>query len=147
MKVDVLSDFIKHGYTTAFKAIPGFETYSADKKQLLKIGLLSLLNRPVYILHRGNFRCRLYGNDFSLGKVTVLMGPYTTKGSKSIRKAITFASDDKRKINMRLCDNSVCYLITDENKAGIEELLINTGEYIRVENMDCAWDFIYEVHE
>lgn len=147
MKVDVLSDLIEHGYTTAFRAIPGFETYSADKKQLLKIGLLSLLNRPVYILHHGNFRCRLYGNDFSLGKVTVLMGPYTTKGSGSIRKAITYASDDKRKINMRLCDHSVCYLITDENKAGIEELLINTGEYIRVENMDCVWDFIYEVHE
>ena len=146
-KVDVLDDFIERGYTTAFKAIPGFETYSADKKQLLKIGLLSLLNRPVYILHRGNFRCRLYGNDFSLEKVTVLMGPYTTKGSGSIRKAITYASDDKRKINMRLCDHSVCYLITDENKAGIDELLINTGEYIRVENMDCVWDFIYEVHE
>lgn len=48
---------------------------------------------------------------------------------------------------MRLCDHSVCYLITDENKAGIDELLINTGEYIRVENMDCVWDFIYEVHE
>lgn len=147
MKVDVLSDFIEHGYTSAFKAIQGFETYSADKKQLLKIGVLSLLNRPVYVLHRGNFRCRLYGNDFSLGKATVLMGPYTTKGSGSIRKAITFASDDKRKINMRLCDHSVCYLITDENKAGIEELLINTGEYIMVENMDCVWDFIYEVHE
>lgn len=69
------------------------------------------------------------------------------EGSGSIRKAITYASDDKRKINMRLCDHSVCYLITDENKAGIDELLINTGEYIRVENMDCVWDFIYEVHE
>lgn len=147
MKVDALSELVEHGYTTAFKAIPGFETYSADKKQLLKIGLFSLLNRPVYILHQGDFRCRLYGNDFSLGKVTVLMGPYTTKGSGSIRKAITYASDDKRKITMRLCDRSICYLITDENKAGIEELLENTGEYIRVENMDCAWDFIYEVHK
>lgn len=144
MKVDVLSDLIEHGYTTAFKAIPGFETYSANKEQLFKIGLLTMLNRPIYILHRGNFRCRLYGNDFSLGKVTVLMGPYTTKGSGSIRKAITYAADDKRKINMRLCDHSICYLITEEDK--VDGLLKNIGQYISVENMDCVWDFIYEVH-
>lgn len=143
MKVDVLSDLIEHGYTTAFKAIPGFETYSADKEQLLKIGLLSLLNRSVYILHRGSFRCRLYGNDFSLGKMTVLMGPYTTKGSGSFRKAITYAADDKRKINMKLCDHSICYLITEEDK--VDSLLKNIGQYISVENMDCVWDFIYEV--
>lgn len=144
MKVDVLSDLIEHGYTTAFKAIPGFETYSADKKQLLKIGLLSLLNRSVYILHCGNFRCRLYGNDFSLGKVTVLMGPYTTKGSGSIRKAITYAADDKRKIALKRCDNSVCYLITDESKIDMAGLIKKTGEFIKVDNMDCAWDFVYE---
>lgn len=145
-KVDVLSDLIEHGYTTAFKAIPGFETYSVDQKQLIKIGLLSLLNRPVYILHSGDFRCRLYGNDFSLGKVTILMGPYTAKGSGAIRKAITYATDDKRKINLKLYDRSVCYLITEEDKIDIDGLLKNMGGYIKVENMDCVWDFIYEVH-
>lgn len=128
-----------------FKAIPGFETYSTDKKQLLKIGLLSLLNRSVYILHCGNFRCQLYGNDFSLGKVTVLMGPYTTKGSGSIRKAITYAADDKRKIALKRCDNSVCYLITDESKVDMAGLIKKAGEFIKVDNMDCAWDFVYEV--
>lgn len=146
MKVDVLSELIELGYTTAFKAISELETYSIDKKQLLKIGLHSLKNRPLYILHRGDFRCQLYGNDFSLGNITVLMGPYTTKGSGTIHKAMTYAKGDKRKINLRLCDNSICYLITDEKKADISELPNDLGEYIQVDNMDCVWDFIYEIH-
>ena len=146
MKVDVLSELIELGYTTAFKAISELETYSIDKKQLLKIGLHSLKNRPLYILHRGYFRCQLYGNDFSLGNITVLMGPYTTKGSGTIHKAMTYAKGDKRKINLRLCDNSICYLITDEKKADISGLPNDLGEYIQVDNMDCVWDFIYEIH-
>lgn len=146
-KVDILNDLIENGYTTAFNAIPGFETYSANKKQLFKIGLLALLNRPVYILHRGNFRCRLYGNDFSLGKATVLMGPYTPKGSKAIHKAITYATADKRKIDLKLCNNSTCYIITDEDKANITDLIKKLGTHIKVENMDCVWDFVYEVNE
>lgn len=145
-KVDVLSDLIELGNTTAFKAIPELETYSLDKKQLLKIGLHSLKNRPLYILHTGDFRCQLYGNDFSLGNITVLMGPYTTKGSGAIRKAMTYAEGDKRRINFRLCDNAVCYLITDEKKVDVTELLNDLGEHIQVGNMDCVWDFIYEVH-
>lgn len=145
-KVDVLSDLIELGYTTAFKAIPELETYSLDKKQLIKIGLHSLKNRPLYILHTGDFRCQLYGNDFSLGNITVLMGPYTTKGSGAIRKAMTYAEGDKRRINFRLCDNAVCYLITDEKKVDVTELLNDLGEHIQVGNMDCVWDFIYEVH-
>ncbi len=146
-KVDILNDLIENGYTTAFNAIPGFETYSANKKQLFKIGLLALLNRPVYILHRGNFRCQLYGNDFSLGKATVLMGPYTPKGSKAIHKAITYATADKRKIDLKLCNNSTCYIITDEDKANITDLIKKLGTHIKVENMDCVWDFVYEVNE
>ena len=146
-KVDILNDLIENGYTTAFNAIPGFETYSANKKQLFKIGLLALLNRPVYILHRGNFRCRLYGNDFSLGKVTVLMGPYTPKGSKAIHKAITYATADKRKINLKLCNNSTCYVITDEDKANIAGLIKKVGTHIKVDNMECVWDFVYEVNK
>jgi len=146
-KVDILNDLIENGYTTAFNAIPGFETYSANKKQLFKIGLLALLNRPVYILHRGNFRCRLYGNDFSLGKATVLMGPYTPKGSKAIHKAITYATADKRKTDLKLCNNSTCYIITDEDKANITDLIKKLGTHIKVENMDCVWDFVYEVNE
>lgn len=145
-KVDVLSDLIDLGYTESFKAISRLETYAADKKQLFKIGLLSLMNRHFYILHKGNFRCRLYGNDFSVGEVCVLMGPYTTKGSGTIRKALTYATDDKRKINLRLCDNSVCYFITNESKVNMDGLIKKTGEYIKVDNMDCTWDFIYEVH-
>lgn len=146
-KVDVLNDLIENGYTAAFKAIPGFDTYSASKKQLFKIGLISLLNRHVYILHSGDFRCRLYGNDFSLGKVTVLMGPYTPRGSKAIHKAITYATADKRKINLKLCNNSTCYVITDEGKANITDLIKKLGTHIKVENMDCVWDFVYEVNE
>ena len=146
-KVDILNDLIENGYTIAFNAIPGFETYSVNKKQLFKIGLLALLNRPVYILHRGNFRCRLYGNDFSLGKATVLMGPYTPKGSKAIHKAITYATADKRKIHLKLCNNSTCYIITDEDKANITDLIKKLGTHIKVENMDCVWDFVYEVNE
>lgn len=76
----------------------------------------------------------------------MLMGPYTTKGSGTIRKALTYATDDRRKINLRLCDNSVCYFITDESKVNIDGLIKKTGEYIKVDNMDCTWDFIYEVH-
>ena len=146
MKVDVLNDLIEQGYTTAFRAIPGFETYSTDKKQLFKIGLLSLKNRSLYILHKGNFRCQLYGNDFSLGNATVLMGPYTTKGNGAICKAITYTEGDQRRIKFKLCNNSVCYLITDEKKADIAKLLKDIGQYIQVGNMDCIWDFIYEVH-
>jgi len=146
-KVDVLNDLIENGYTVAFKAIPGFDTYSASKKQLFKIGLISLLNRHIYILHSGDFRCRLYGNDFSLGKVTVLMGPYTPRGSKAIHKAITYATADKRKINLKLCNNSTCYVITDEDKANIAGLIKKVGTHIKVENMDCVWDFIYEVQK
>lgn len=145
MKVDVLNDLIELGYTTAFKAIPELETYVADKKKLFKIGLLSLKSRSLYILHKGSFRCKLYGNDFSLGNATVLMGPYSTKGNGAICKAITYADGDNRKINLKLCNNSVCYLITDEKKADIVKLLKDIGEYIRVDNMDCVWDFIYEV--
>ena len=145
-KVDILSELIELGYTTAFKAISDLETYSIDKKQLLKIGLHSLKNRPLYIFHRGDFRCQLYGNDFSLGNITVLMGPYTTKGSGTIHKAMTYAKGDKRKINLRLCGNAVCYLITDEKKAKATELLSDLDEYIQVGNMDCVWDFIYEIH-
>ena len=145
-KVDILSELIELGYTTAFKAISDLETYSIDKKQLLKIGLHSLKNRPLYIFHRGDFRCQLYGNDFSLGNITVLMGPYTTKGSGTIHKAMTYAKGDKRKINLRLCGNAVCYLINDEKKAKATELLSDLGEYIQVGNMDCIWDFIYEIH-
>jgi len=143
-KVDILNDLIELGYTAAFNPIPGFETYSADKKQLFKIGLLSLLNRPFYILHSGKFRCRLYGNDFSLREVSVLMGPYTAKGSGAICKAITYAADDKRKINLRLQEHSVCYLITDKSKVDIAGLVKGLGEYI-INHMDCVWDFIYEV--
>lgn len=146
MKVDVLNDLIEQGYTTAFRAIPGFETYSIDKKQLFKIGLLSLKNRSLYILHKGDFRCQLYGNDFSLGDATVLMGPYTTKGNGAIYKAITYTEGDQRRIKFKRCNNSVCYIITDEKKADIAKLLEDIGQYIQVGNMDCIWDFIYEVH-
>lgn len=74
------------------------------------------------------------------------MGPYTTKESGTIHKAMTYAKGDKRKINLRLCGNAVCYLITDEKKAKATELLSDLDEYIQVGNMDCVWDFIYEIH-
>ena len=73
------------------------------------------------------------------------MGPYTPRGSSAIRKAITYVKGDKRKISLRRCGQSVCYLITDERKVDIERLLKSMGEYIKVDNMDCVWDFIYEV--
>lgn len=146
-KVDILCDLIELGYTEGFKAIPGLETYSTDKKQLFKLGLSSLLNKSLYILHKGKFRCKLYGNDFSLGEMSVLMGPYITKGSGAICKALTYAADDKRKIKLRLCEHSVCYLIEDESKVNIDELIKNMGKCISVDNMDCKWDFIYEVQE
>lgn len=146
MKVDVLNDLIEQGYTTAFRAIPRIETYSTDKKQLFKIGLLALKNRSIYILHKGVFQCQLYGNDFSLGNATVLMGPYTTKGNWAMCKAITYTEGDQRRIKFNLCNNSVCYIITDEKKADIAKLLKDKGQYIQVGYIDCAWDFIYEVH-
>ena len=144
-KVDILYDFIELGYTKGFNAIPGLESYSTDKKQLMKIGLYSLKNKPVYIFHEGTFRCKLYGNDFSLGNIKVLMGPYSAKGSRAIQKALTFAADDHRKITLTLCDNSICYLINDEKKAEVQEILKDMGEYIHVDKMNCVWDFIYEV--
>lgn len=146
-KVDILSELIELGYTKGFKAIQGLETYSTDKKQLFKFGLCSMLNKSLYILHKGKFRCKLYGNDFSLGEMSVLMGPYITKGSGAICKALTYATDDKRKINLRLCEHSVCYLIADESKVSIDELINNGGKCIRVEDMECRWDYIYEVNE
>lgn len=146
MKVDILNDLIKRGYTTALKSVPGFETYSLDKKQLFAIGILSLMSKPLYILHKGTFRCRLYGNDFSLKNATVLMGPYTTKGNRAIHKAITYSEGDKRRIQFKLCNNSICYLISDEKKADSAKLLEDLGYYIQVNNMECIWNFIYEVH-
>ena len=62
-----------------------------------------------------------------------------------ICKAITYAADDKRKINLRLQEHSVCYLITDKSKVDIAGLVKGLGEYIKVNHMDCVWDFIYEV--
>ena len=112
--LDILHDLIERGYTKAFRAVSGFYTYSTDKKQLMKIGLRSLTNKPVYIIHKGTFRCKLYGNDFSLGDIMVLMGPYSAKGSRAIQKSLTFVADDQRKITLKLCDNSICYLITDK---------------------------------
>lgn len=144
-KVDILHDLIERGYTKEFRAIPGFDTYSTDKKQLMKIGLRSLTNMPVYIFHKGTFRCKLYGNDFSLGNIMVLMGPYSAKGSRAIQKSLTFIADDQRKITLKLCDNSICYLITDEQQADAREILKNIGECVHVDKMNCAWDFIYEV--
>lgn len=144
-KVDILHDLIERGYTKEFRAIPGFDTYSTDKKQLMKIGLRSLTNKPVYIFHKGTFRCKLYGNDFSLGNIMVLMGPYSAKGSKAIQKSLTFVADDQRKITLKLCDNSICYLITDEQQADVREILKKIGECVHVDKMNCAWDFIYEV--
>ena len=144
-KVDILHDFIELGYTKGFKAIPRLETYSTDKKQLMKIGLCSLKNKSVYILHKGTFRCKLYGNDFSLGNTMVIMGPYSAKGTGAIRKSLTFAGDDQRKITLKLCDNSICYLITDEKKAVAQEILKDMGECIHVDKMNCVWDFVYEV--
>ena len=144
-KVDILHDLIERGYTKEFRAIPGFDTYSTDKKQLMKIGLRSLTNKPVYIFHKGTFRCKLYGNDFSLGNIMVLMGPYSAKGSRAIQKSLTFIADDQRKITLKLCDNSICYLITDEQQADEREILKNIGECVHVDKMNCAWDFIYEV--
>ena len=143
-KVDILHDLIERGYTKEFRAIPGFDTYSTDKKQLMKIGLRSLTNKPVYIFHKGTFRCKLYGNDFSLGNIIVLMGPYSAKGSKAIQKSLTFIADDQRKITLKLCDNSICYLITDEQQADVREILKNIRECVQVDKMNCVWDFIYE---
>ena len=144
-KVDILHDLIERGYTKEFRTIPGFDTYSTDKKQLMKIGLRSLTNKPVYIFHKGTFRCKLYGNDFSLGNIMVLMGPYSARGSRAIQKSLTFIADDQRKITLKLCDNSICYLITDEQQADAREILKNIGECVHVDKMNCAWDFIYEV--
>ena len=143
-KVDILHDLIERGYTKEFRAIPGFDTYSTDKKQLMKIGLRSLTNKPVYIFHKGTFRCKLYGNDFSLGNIIVLMGPYSAKGSKAIQKSLTFIADDQRKITLKLCDNSICYLITDEQQADVREILKNIRECVQVDKMNCVWDFICE---
>lgn len=143
-KVDILHDLIERGYTKEFRAISGFDTYSTDKKQLMKIGLRSLTNKPVYIFHKGTFRCKLYGNDFSLGNIIVLMGPYSAKGSKAIQKSLTFIADDQRKITLKLCDNSICYLITDEQQADVREILKNIRECVQVDKMNCVWDFIYE---
>lgn len=143
-KVDILHDLIERGYTKEFRAIPGFDTYSTDKKQLMKIGLRSLTNKPVYIFHKGTFRCKLYGNDFSLGNIMVLMGPYSAKGSRAIQKSLTFIADDQRKITLKLCDNSICYLITDEQQADVREILKNIRECVQVDKMNCVWDFIYE---
>lgn len=143
-KVDILYDFIELGYTKDFNAIPRLETYSVDKKQLMKIGLRSLKNKTVYIMHKGTFRCKLYGNDFYLGNIMVLMGPYSAKGTGAIRKSLTFAVGDQRKIVLKICDNSICYLI-DEKKAAMQEILKDIGECIYVDKMNCLWDFIYEV--
>ena len=73
------------------------------------------------------------------------MGPYTTKGSRAFRKAFTFFKDDQRKIQLTLSKNSICHIITDETRVNIPDMLSELGEHIEVKNMDCVWDFIYEV--
>ena len=74
------------------------------------------------------------------------MGPYTTKGSRAFRKALTFFKDDQRKIQLMLSKNSICHIIADETRVNIPDMLSELGEYIEVKNMDCVWDFIYEVN-
>ena len=70
---------------------------------------------------------------------------YIQKGSRAIQKSLTFIADDQRKITLKLCDNSICYLIIDEQQADAREILKNIGECVHVDKMNCAWDFIYEV--
>lgn len=143
--VDTLYDLIEYGRIDEFKAIPKFETYISDKSQLMKIGLCSIINEHFYILHKGRFRCKLYGNDFSIGNISVLMGPYTAKGSAPLQKALTFAKYDQRKVTFRLCDNSICYLISDKENADTSVTLERKYKCISVKNMNCVWDKIYEV--
>ena len=39
----------------------------------------------------------------------------------------------------------LCHIITDETRVNIPDMLSELGEHIEVKNMDCVWDFIYEV--
>ena len=143
-KVDVLNNLIEHGYIDSFRAFTELKTHVSDKTKLYKLGFHSLKKNSLYILHSGTFKCCLYGNSFSIGKLTVLMGPYNTDSFEMLHKAITFIDGDERIINLKLGDDPICYIMTDDKKSEILENLKSTDKCIEIDKMDCVWDNIYE---
>lgn len=65
----------------------------------------------------------------------ISMGSYSVKSSGLICKSLIFAPDDEQKIAVKFCDNSSCYLITDE-KTGKQEVLEENDGCIYGDNMN-----------
>ena len=143
-KMKILNEIINEGFSDAFKP---FETATIDlndEEKLRKLCECAKYKKPFDIICKNEFRCKLFGCDFSLGKGLVYMGKYEVDYDDVLYKLETFKNGDSRKITLKKQSDAKCWLIFDQNKYFLSKGAIDYSTCIEFGKMNIHWDFIYE---
>lgn len=144
-KVEILNKIIKDGFSDAFKP---FETSTIDlndEEKLRKLCECAKDKKSFDIICEDEFRCKLFGCDFSLGKALVYMGKYEVDYDDALYKLKTFKDGDSRRIILKKQADAKCWFIFDKEKYFFNKGTIDYSKCIILENMNIQWDYIYEV--
>ena len=144
-KVEILNQIIEEGFTDAFKPFETATIDLTDEKDLRKICDCAKAKKTFSIICEDEFRCNLFGCDFSLGKGLVYMGKYEVDLEDALYKLETFKDGDSRKITLKKQANAKCWLVFDQDKYLLNKGDIDCTTCIELGNMNIRWDFIYEV--
>ncbi|MCD7763635.1 MAG: metallophosphoesterase [Lachnospiraceae bacterium] len=144
-RVDVINELIEYGFTKRLNIIQTATIPFSDRNQLLKIGKSRIFHTDVYLYCKNEFRCNLYGCDFSLGEAKVIAGPYRVDRSGNILKALTYQNGDIRRVKLIAKENTECYLVTNEGKINFHNKRKRKNICIRRDNLGIDWGYIYEI--
>ena len=144
-KVEILNRIIKEGFSDDF--LP-FETATidlCDEEKLRKLCECAKDKKSFDIICEDEFRCKLFGCDFSLGKALVYMGKYEVDYDDVRYKLKTFKDGDIRKITLKKQADAKCWLVFDTKKYISNKGAIDYSTCIEFGKMNIHWDYIYEV--
>lgn len=144
-KVEILNQIINEGFTDAFKPFETAIIDLSDEEKLRKLCECAKDKKSFSIICEDEFRCNLYGCNFSLGKALVYMGKYEVDYDDIQYKLKTFKNGDIRKITLKKQADTKCWLIFDTNKYLSNKGTIDYSTCIEFGKMNIHWDYIYEV--
>ena len=144
-KVEILNEIIKNGFSSAFNPFETATIELCDEEKLRKLCECAKDKKAFDIICEDEFRCKLFGCDFSLGKALVYMGKYEVDYDDALYKLKTFKDGDSRKIVLKKQADAKCWLIFDKNKYFSSQEGIDGTTCIEFGELKINWGFIYEV--
>lgn len=142
-QINIIIDLIDNGYTTSLKTGNLADLHVSSADDLKKIHKHAKDSNCFYLTSDSEFICKLFGVEFSLGKLQVLAGNYFVDINDISDKIDTFKDGDVRQVVFHADGRFNTYLIRDAKQFNVLDLRIGDN-LIAIGKFNLDWGFVKE---